>query len=160
MVREAEHRQRLTTAGSTIIVATDFSPVADRALEIAAELAARLGDELEICHVHEVASYLIPLPPARHPRIAPVPSQVRNAERALAERVARVQGCDISCRSHAVFGRPAIEIVSRAAKVKPRMLVLGSRGQSRRNHLLIGGVVERVVQEAYYPVLVVPDGRR
>jgi nucleotide-binding universal stress UspA family protein len=40
------------------------------------------------------------------------------------------------------------------------MLVLGSRGQSRRSHLLIGGVAEREVQEAYFPVLVVPDGRR
>jgi nucleotide-binding universal stress UspA family protein len=50
VVREAEHRQCLTPAGSTIIVATDFSPAADRALEIAAELAARLGDDLEICH--------------------------------------------------------------------------------------------------------------
>jgi nucleotide-binding universal stress UspA family protein len=159
VVREAEHQQRLTQAVSTIIVATDFSPVADRALEIATVLAARLGDELEICHVHEVTSYLIP--PARNPAItAPAPSQVRNAEKALAERVVRVQARDVACRGHAVFGSPAIEIVSRAAKVKPRMLVLGSRGQSRRNHLLIGGVAERVVQETYYPVLVVPDGRR
>ena len=52
-------------------------------------------------------------------------------------------------------GRPATAILEAVAEVDPDLVVMGTHGRSRLDHLLIGSVAERVVRKAPCNVLLV-----
>jgi len=139
---------------STILLATDFSPVSDHALDEAVALARGLGDDIEIIHIHEMQ--VASVPPTLD--LAPMPpsaASVGKAETALTERVARIRAQGLNCESTALFGRPDEEVVRRAQQLKPRMVVVGAKGHSPLHNLLLGSIAERIVKKAPCPVLIV-----
>jgi nucleotide-binding universal stress UspA family protein len=140
---------------STILVATDFSPSAERALEEALHLAKPLGAPIELVHVHPVTS--LPVPPTLDVTTRPPGAEeVTRTETALNDWAARVRQAGVPCETYAAFGAPAEEIVRRAGELPARLVVIGTKGHSTLRHLLVGSVAERVVQHARCPVLVVP----
>lgn len=139
-----------------ILVATDFSVGADEALDKAIYLARRLGEPIEVCHVHPPR--IAPVPPTLDiARLPPGADEVAAAEVALAERVARVKDADVPCEGHSRFGLPAAEVVARVAELAPRFVVVGRRGaHSALQHLLVGSVAEEIMNHARCPVMIVP----
>lgn len=53
-------------------------------------------------------------------------------------------------------GKPATAILEEIAERDPEVVVMGTHGRSRLDHLLIGSVAERVLRRAGRPVLAVP----
>jgi nucleotide-binding universal stress UspA family protein len=139
----------------TILVATDFSPPSDRALDEAVAIARALEAPIELVHVHEVA--MTPLPPTLDlATLPPQAEEVARTEAALAEREQAVEHAGVRCTTYAAFGRPADEVVRRAVELAPRLLVVGTHGHSLFRHMLVGSVAERIVQHAPCAVMVVP----
>ncbi len=141
-----------------MLVATDFSPASDVALDRAIDLARGLSAEIEVLHVHKVTTTSMP-PTLDMVPIPPSSKEVSQGEGALADRVARVREAGVTCEGESRFGRPEDEIVRRAVERQARLIVLGSHGASTLRHVLLGSVTESVLADSPCPLVVVPRPR-
>jgi nucleotide-binding universal stress UspA family protein len=145
------------STGQRILVATDDSDAADRAVAVAAELAKHLDAELTIVTVEQG-------------KLSENLEEFRLAENATINEILEVRSSEIldraeaSARSVGVsktrietgFGDAAAFILNTAERLNPDFIVLGKRGRSRIAGLLIGSVSQKVVTLAHCKVLVVP----
>lgn len=151
MTREAVRR---------IVAATDFSQLADRALEVAAQLAGRVGARVRLVHSE---------PAIEDPGFGDVPPRLRGyatdlrnrvqgwtneASRELEERARRLFP-DLEVELRLCLGLPASEIVAEARAWDADLIVLGTHGRGPLGRALLGGVAHEVLREAPCPVLLV-----
>lgn len=144
-----------------ILVATDFSTTSSMALDRAIDLARRHESEIALVHVMQAdlpifaSAEMIVVPPdyADKLRDASVEALEREAE--------RVRAAGIAVTTHLEHGIPAQRITARADERGADLVVIGARGHTRFEHLLLGSVVESVVRHAHQPVLTIhPRDRR
>ncbi len=143
-----------------ICCATDFSELSRLAMLKAAEIAGRLGGDLELVHVHT------PPPSAGTDWLVPPADlgegTVVELEKTMAmwrDEAERIVGRAV--RSTVIPGDAAGELV-RLARARPfDLVVVGTHGRRGLKRLVLGSVAERVVREAPCAVLVVrrPENR-
>ncbi len=139
-----------------ILVGTDFSPHADRALDVAVALARSLGAGIELIHVRGEPAFV----GVDAVAFASIEAAVRDGEdRALAEQAARVRAAGVPCATVQRSGRPWEEIVHHAGAGRFDWVVLGTRGRGAAAGLLLGSVTQRVVARSPCPVIAVPPAR-
>jgi nucleotide-binding universal stress UspA family protein len=149
----------MDTPARRLLVPTDFSETADRALQRAIGMARVLPAQLVVIHVHSPVVVLPP--PIDMVSLSTVfPKALEKMEEALEERAARVREAGLVCEIELVEGAPHVEIVAFADKIQAEMIVLGTHGRGGLAHAVLGSVTERVIHRATCPVLVVPDRRR
>ncbi len=132
-----------------VLVASDFSPIANRALEYARSLAHAFGASVTVLHV---------VPPVLQVEGIDAAGVAREAEswaRRQAEKLSNE-----SDRVVIVHGTPAECIVREARRQRADLIVLGSRGLSGWKKWILGSVAQQVIQSAPCPVLVVSKGVR
>jgi nucleotide-binding universal stress UspA family protein len=137
-----------------IMVATDFSEQAERALARAGALTQSFGSELTLLHVHDPR---VPVVPMGVPAIDE--PQLRNwAREQLAKLASERLEDDARVRSELLVEPSAPDAICRHAEESAtELLVLGTHGRRGVTRLLIGSVAERVVRHAHCPVLVVRE---
>lgn len=142
----------------TLLLAHDFSPHAQAALEYAREVAALTGAKLHLVHsiVEPVIAY-----PAAVGGIAPVASYgadlMAETRRAAEVSLAGIAGSlDGECECHVVSRAPATAICEAATKLGADLIVMGTHGRTGLAHVFLGSVAERTLRHAPCPVLVVP----
>ncbi len=140
---------------ATIDAATDFSENARGAIAWAAEIARAHGAKLVVFHAQ-----LPPISPSAAPEFVPIPPETyeeerRRAEAALAElaRELREAGCEVETGIEA--GPTASTILEAVAGRKADLLVVGTRGLTGFQRILLGSTAARLVREAPCPVLTV-----
>ena len=121
----------------TMVLATDFSPAARGAEELAGELARLTGATLHLVHVLPIGSSPVE---ASH--------QLRTIEGLV--------GPDGKTVSTPLFGPPARAIVNYAWDQGADLIVVGTHGRTGVSRLLTGSVAEAVSRLAQCPVLTVP----
>ena len=143
----------MLNSDSSIVVPVDTSELAERAIHVAADLAAALGAPLVVMTV--------------------VDSHVTDGitEFASAEQVdmfdaiesyfthltdpLRTRGIEVSF--HQVSGKhPADDILHFVENHEVRMVVMSSHGRSGLSRWLLGSVAEKVVRSSDVPVVIVP----
>jgi nucleotide-binding universal stress UspA family protein len=139
-----------------ILVPTDFSAGAERALSVAIDAASLLGAMLEIVYVHNAPSYITAVPFGDPPFLPLAGEERSSVDAALARMIERARASGVSCLSNTLSGNPAYEIVEYAGRQATDLIVMGTHGRTGLKHVLFGSVAERVVQRAACPVLVVP----
>ena len=132
------------------LVAIDGSPGANRA----AEYVVRRASGLRPCEVHLVM--------VRHARIQELLTETqRNAlmTAALETEDSRrmLERSGIAYDVHMELGYPAREIIALAKSLACDEIVVGSRGMSPIENLLLGSVAYKIVHASPMPVTVVPD---
>jgi nucleotide-binding universal stress UspA family protein len=133
----------------TILHATDFSPSASEALQIASSLARQHGAKLIVLHVAQrpvtnVAGMPVPPPP------------VIDRTGLKAQLDAQATGMkNIAVEARLVEGEPASTIVDLARETASDIIVIGSHGRTGLSRLLMGSIAEHVVRKASCPVLTV-----
>ena len=138
---------------SSIVVGTDGSETAQRAVEEAIRLAGMLGSTLHIVSAYE---------PVRGTRIAGAPKAAaevwamapdadvqRVVEEAMAE--ARIHG--VKACSHTLTGDPADAVLEIARKEDAELIVVGNRGMHGVKRVL-GSVPNKVSHQARCSVLI------
>lgn len=138
-----------------ILVATDFSEGASRALEIAAYYAGKLSADLLLVHVHMPPTVIAPDGYVFPDVIDDV--EVKKELRAALERTAertRVLGAP-SVEPVFLEGQPWSEILRLAKDRGVDLIVLGTHGRSGLPRLLLGSVADKVIRNAPCPVLAV-----
>jgi nucleotide-binding universal stress UspA family protein len=143
-----------------ILTAVDLSAASLRAVDRAAELAAKFAADLVLLRVGRDVGGLDPGLEAfarmEHLR-EPVPTLALEALRDSLIPACERAGAQ-GARNVAVevaIGDPAEQILAFATAEKADLIVLGSRGHGRLAGLLLGSVAQKVVAHASCPVLVV-----
>ncbi len=138
----------------------DFSDASRAAMEVAVDLARRMGARLTLLHAYPVPGYTFPDGSVvASPRM--LQEMAEQATRHLAEWQKQAQELGApTVDIHTAVGEPATEIVAWAKEQKQDLLVLGTHGRTGIEHALMGSVAERVVRRARCPVLTVhPQGK-
>lgn len=140
----------------TILVGTDFSVCAARALSFAVSLAASQGARIRLLHVLvepvqalDVGAVLPYLDAAaRREWEDAARARLSREEKAAAKR-------GIEATSEVRWGRPSDVIVETAVERKASLVVIGTHGRSAFEKFLIGSTAELVVRRCPVPVLTV-----
>jgi nucleotide-binding universal stress UspA family protein len=116
-----------------ILVATDGSETAARAVDRAVEVAEALGSTLTVFSVG---------PPDR-------------ASLVVAREAARHAGAGVEIHTETAAGDPASVLVDRAERGDLDLLVLGNKGMAGASRFLLGSVPNKVSHHAPVAVLIV-----
>jgi nucleotide-binding universal stress UspA family protein len=137
----------------TVVIATDGSASVERAVEVAADLAANFDATVQALYVLDTGD------------VEGSPDEVRadvaNAlERAGEDAIAFVGESATAAGAAAVEtavreGDPAIEICRYARDVDADVIATGTRGRHGEHSFLLGSVAEAVVRRSSIPVLTV-----
>ena len=150
--------------GRIILVAVDFSPVSDDVMSYASELAERLEKHLVILHV------------VHDPGEAPGYYHVKGHDKVLRriEDVAREMFDKFLARTRKrhpdnrrlgrsktllLTGLPVTRILEVVTRLRPWMVVMGSKGRTGMAHVLLGSKAEQIVRLCPVPVVVVKSSR-
>jgi nucleotide-binding universal stress UspA family protein len=163
---------------SHILVPTDFSPAARRALEYAVEEATLHQARLTLLHVlqHQptTAVYYVKDAPQSGTgyaefgeKLPAFPASPPQTVRQDYEAEALVQLHDLKPAAYTgvwevqvTVGDPAEEIVAMADALDVDLIAMSTHGRTGLSHLLLGSVAEKVVRHAHCPVLTVRQRER
>jgi len=132
-----------------IVLAVDGSEPAQRAVPVAADIASKYGSEVIAVHVLE----------QQLGRGGPIAYDTTEEATRVADDAARsLKDVGVSARAEAraaLAGRAAQEIMDLATSEDAGLIVMGSRGMSDWQGLLIGSVAHKVLHLSSVPVLIV-----
>jgi nucleotide-binding universal stress UspA family protein len=140
-----------------LVVATDFSGAAERALGVGIRFAKLMGATLDLVHVYfrPAPGVLSPMPGVV-PAPPPGPDELQTIEQRFAALGAQVREAGVQYLATNLVGHPADEITSYARRVGADLIVVGTHGRTGIRRALLGSVAELVVRRARCPVVVVP----
>ncbi len=134
-----------------VMVATDFSPVSDRALEFALSLARRYGSRIYLTHVITIDGY---------PMIAPelAASSFQKLHLAAEKSAGEILTSGRMNVPHEILIQtgnlwPTIEALIQEHKID--LLVVGTRGAGAVRKVLLGSGAEEIFRQAKIPVVTV-----
>ena len=142
----------------TIIVPTDFSPVATNAMNFAADMAANINASLMLLHVYQV-----PVSMSDVPVVMASPDELRkSSETKLQELISDLKGIaskKIKIYSEARMGDISDELEDVCKHVQPFAVIMGTKGTSGVERILFGSTTLKAIRHLTCPVIVVPPGK-
>jgi nucleotide-binding universal stress UspA family protein len=138
----------------TILAPVDFSAGSDHSLEVALDLAERLGSTVHVLHVYQIPIYGFPDGAfLAGPEVATKLSEA--AQKGLDGVVERAS--KRGPRVHGILRQGAApeEIAATAKEIGADLIVIGTHGRKGIAHVLLGSVAERVVRTSPVPVLTI-----
>jgi nucleotide-binding universal stress UspA family protein len=148
-----------SAAVKTIIAAVDFSEIAGKVVDRAADLAVSLGAKLEILHVVSpepaFVGYAMYTYPGRDERA----EELRNEKAYLKNFVEGIQ-VDHPGLAVSAFMKeaPAAEgVLEFAEKRKAEIIVVGVHGKGVISRALLGSTSQDIVYQTKIPVLLIPE---
>jgi nucleotide-binding universal stress UspA family protein len=130
-----------------VLVATDFSVAATRAVERAAQLPISPGSALTVLHVLR--------PGCRPEGRADAKHALGHAVSVAVDAAAHVGRKDVDVFPHLVEGTPFVEIIRGARHGRNELIVAGRHGERTFRELLLGSTAERVIRKGDTSILVV-----
>ncbi|HZH24687.1 MAG TPA: universal stress protein [Solirubrobacteraceae bacterium] len=141
----------------SIVVGTDGSETAHKAVGAAIELARLTGAQLELVSAYEPPTWQRTLAGSRSgpgdPRWTVAPRE--DVDATLAEAAARAQAAAIGSRSFAREGDPADAILDVAEELNADLIVVGSKGTTGAERFLLGSVPDKVTHHAPCAVMII-----
>ncbi len=143
-----------------ILIATDGSDLATRALQHGLGLAKAVGAKVTIATVTEPTAvigggYATVVGTAFDPIPELVEAQKKAAEELLASALRAAQAGGVEATTHLIDNSfPAEGIVAAAEKVGADLIVMGSHGRRGLGRLLLGSQTSNVLAHSKLPVLV------
>lgn len=142
-----------------ILVPTDFSPDADRALEYAIELAKALPARLTFLHVihftpmttGEMFAYSLE---------GYLNAMESEAQKQMQSILERVHQNGLEGETSIVQGIPFQCIIDIAEDQAVDLIVMGTHGRTGLTHALMGSVAEKVARLAPCPILITRDATK
>lgn len=136
---------------TTILVPTDFSYAADRAVNHAVQLARRFRARIALLHVVAPTGFPEILIPALRVDLPQLVTLSRERLDRLVRRF-RIRPSHLAVKT----GHAAAEILEFADEAGADLIVMGARGHGALKRAVIGNTAERVVRLARCPVMIVP----
>lgn len=141
-------------APQTILVATDFGPSAEAALDHAVALAQKLHARIYLLHTYEIP--IIGFPDGAVVATAELVSRILDgAQTGFAKLIEARKEAKVEIKTILKQADPREGILETAADVQADLIVLGTHGRRGIARALIGSVAESVVRTSTVPVLTV-----
>lgn len=153
--RSALEEENMESKVRSIVVAMDDSSPALAALERAIQRARFHSADLHLVHVVDRSmTFTVP-----HAPTAPIldlgdPAEIAMERLQIHAEFARTRG--VQAKAHLLRGAPAEEITKLAKQLHASEIVIGTRGRTGLERLVLGSVSERVSSRADGPVVIVP----
>ena len=138
-----------------VLVATDFSETSEGGLRWGAEIARAQHAKLILVHALRLPSIATPYVPVPPDLDLELEQQVTAR---LAEIATRLADAGFQLETDIRHDDPAVAIRDAALHWQADLAVIGTRGLSGLEHLILGSVAERVISIAPCPVLSVHPG--
>ncbi len=140
----------------TVLVPTDGSVHAERALQYCIELAALLRPALRV----ELLTVQLPLAGV-NVKLFIKPQSIEEHYREEGQRLldgplGQLKSAAICCEPHIGVGDPASVIVEFSKSLVVDQIVMGTQGRGALAEAVMGSVARRVVQESSVPILLIP----
>ena len=135
-----------------ILVPLDFSDGASAILDTALRVLGE-GGSLHLLHVVEWMPAVTAGTFGIYPHRKDI-DKIKDLSRAKLQESVRAHP-DQDLRALVKEGKPATVILELVGADEPDLIVMGSHGRSKLDHLLLGSVAERVIRKAPCPVLTV-----
>lgn len=140
----------------TVVVSTDGTPFAMRAVEATFRLAKKDHAKIIVISVVDT-SVLADFAGQSSGRRRKMERELElNAEEAVAKVGRLAEEWSVDAEMIIKKGRPHIEIVTAATQAEADLIVMGKRSGHRAGRHPVGGVTQRVVEDADCAVLIVP----
>jgi nucleotide-binding universal stress UspA family protein len=143
----------------TLLTALDFSPISQKVVDGAAELAAAMNSRLVLLNVVEPVAAYVPVGAAMDVITAPIPMEPADlnlVKQRLEQFAAPLRAKGLNVETMAVVSLPVDEILNQAAATQATMIVLGSHGHGAVYQLFSGSVVTSLLHKSRIPVTVIP----
>lgn len=138
---------------SGIMIAIDLSPFSSDVVSAGVELARKLQQPVILLTIVE-QSLGVALPEAGPAFIDDWEERLRLAEDRMKDFTQEHTGLDI--RAEVMLGSPKEDTISTALERDVEMLVIGTRGRTGLEHMLMSSTAEYIIRHSTIPVLVVP----
>lgn len=138
-----------------ILVPTDFSPQAENALKVAAELALKHGSKIYLLHSLEMPLSLI-----RGADSSNLPESlffIKLAEKNFSELLEKPYLKEIEVQEAIGHNEIYNDIIATVEKSNIDIVIMGSHGASGFKEMFIGSNTEKVVRTSSIPVLVIKN---
>lgn len=134
---------------SKILVPTDFTPAADKALIQACAIAHKTGDSVQLLHIKNSHSKKL---------LENVGIAIEGLEAYLESQCERTQKeTGVNCSSRTAEGDILTDINRIASDVEIRMMVIGTHGKVGLRQNVFGSFLLKIASKCPIPVLVVTD---
>jgi nucleotide-binding universal stress UspA family protein len=136
-----------------ILLSVDGSPDSDKALGLTRDLARIHGSRVLVVHGRDVP-FVAPSGQPAPPRVERWESD-EDARQLIDAAVSELQAAGVDVRGEVLpgQGRISYKILETAERESADLIVLGSRGMSRVEELMIGSVSHKIIHMAKCPVL-------
>jgi nucleotide-binding universal stress UspA family protein len=145
----------------SIVVGTDFSVCAARALAHAVSLARLSGAKVHLVHILLEPVQALDVAAALPYPDVEVRKEWEQAARVKLDReVKAAEKRGVTATAEIRWGRPSDAIVDTASRQKASLIVLGTHGRSVLEKFLLGSTAERVLRLSPIPVLTVREKKK
>ena len=153
LIEEIQHRKPQTIRCDRILVPTDGSGQAFRAVNEAIQLAAVTGAQLTLLMVVDLNKHVAAFEQVSLSGY--VPAELKIAAYQFLADLMHVIPPEIKARTRVEVGNPSEVICDVADEEQSDLIIMGSRGFGTFRSMLVGSVSHYVLQQAHCPVLIV-----
>jgi nucleotide-binding universal stress UspA family protein len=140
-----------SAAFKKLVVAYDFSPYADTALDYALDFAMRQNSEVTLVHVQSPASHAA----AGEEGFEAAQKVSQDLGERLEQMADRSRGLGVDTRWLLRAGSPADVLTQTVADLKPDILFLGAYGNDRLDRKVLGSTAEYLLRTLPCPVVII-----
>ena len=139
----------------TIVVATDFSAPAERAMLYAAQLASAIDASVLLLHVYQVPVGMNDMPVL----VASTDELKQHAETGLerAKELLQKHYASLPIKTEARLGDVIYELQDVCKNANPLAVVIGKHGASGVERILFGSTSLSIIRHIAFPVIAVPE---
>ena len=142
----------------TIIVPTDFSPIATNAINFAADMAVNINASLMLLHIYQV-----PVSMTDVPVVMVSAEELRKSSEAklqeIKDAMTHITSGKIKVYTEARLGDVSDELEDVCKLIQPFAVIMGTRGTSGVERILFGSTTLTAIRHLKWPVIVVPPGK-
>ena len=142
----------------TIIVPTDFSPIAINAMNFAADMAVNINASITLLHVYQV-----PVSMTDVPVVLVSADELKKSSEAkienLKESLTHITSGKVKVYTEARMGDVSDEIAAICNELNPFAVVMGTKGASGIERMMFGSTTLAAVRHLKCAVIVVPPGK-
>lgn len=160
---------RIPSASNKVLIPVDFSSYSLKACEFGFRYAENVGSEVVLLHVYFTPIYATSLPygdifnyhHGDEENVKGILQRVHNELNTLSEKikekVASGEFPNVKYTCVLREGIPEEEIIRYSKEIRPRIIIMGTRGKDQKDIDLIGSVTAEVIERAHTPVLAIPE---
>jgi len=143
----------------TIIIPTDFSPIATNALHYGIDMAQAINASILLLNVYQVPVTVSDVPVV----LISVEELQKNAEERLAslkKEAEHISSGKLKIYTEALLGNVSDELETLCNKINPFAVVMGTVGASAAERIFFGSNTLSAIRHLTWPVISVPPGKR